>query len=85
MESAKLPKKVLLIFFKGMFDFARHEKIRILLEDAQTGAGAEIDLLATIHSAGTIRGVCKLDFAGSFVFEQWGGGSFSQSSVVLMV
>jgi len=51
-----------------MFHFACHERIKILLEDAQTGARAEIDPLAAIDGAGIIRGACEFASAGSFIF-----------------
>jgi hypothetical protein len=58
----------MLIFLNGMFHFPSHERIRILLEDAQTGTGAEIDSLAAIHGAGIIYRIYEFAFAGSFVY-----------------
>jgi len=40
-----------------MLDFAHHEEIRVPLEDAQAGAGAEIDALTLIVSTGIFCGV----------------------------
>jgi len=68
MESAELPTKVLAIIFKWMFHFASHERIRILLENAQTGLRAEIDSLASVDGAGVIRRVVELASAGGFTF-----------------
>lgn len=79
------PLILTLIFLDGMFHFARHERIRILLEDRQAGAGTEINSLTSIHGAGIIRGAFEFASAGSYVFGQWGGGSFSQILVSLMM
>ncbi len=67
-----------LIFLNGMFHFAQHKCVRILLKDVQTGPGAKVDLLIAIYSAGVIRWVLEFASAGSFVFRQWGDGGFSQ-------
>lgn len=79
------PLILTLIFFDGMFHFARHEKIRILLEDTQAGVRAEIDSLAAIDGAGIFGRFFEFASAGRFVFGQWGGGSISQISVFLMM
>jgi len=68
MESAELPTKVLAISFKWVFDLAGHERIRILLEDAQAGARAEINSLAAIHGTRVFGGVVQFTSAGSFIF-----------------
>jgi hypothetical protein len=51
-----------------MFDFTRHEGIRILLEDAQTGPSAEKDSLAAIGAAGIIFRILEFASAGRFIF-----------------
>jgi hypothetical protein len=43
-----------LIFFAGMFHFACHKWIRILLEDSQAGTRTKINPLAAINGAGVI-------------------------------
>lgn len=68
-----------------MFHFARHERIGVLLEDAQAGAGAEIDSLAAIHGAGIICRVFEFASAGSFIFGWLSGCSLSQVSMILVV
>ena len=68
MESAELPTKVLAIIIQGVFDLAGHEWIGVLLEDAQTGAGAEIDPLAAIHSARVFGRVFQSAATGGFIF-----------------
>ncbi len=74
-----------LIFFDGMFHLARNEWIRVLLENAQAGAGAEINPLAAIDNAGKVCRVFERASADSFIFRRWNGGSFSQSSIFLMM
>jgi hypothetical protein len=51
-----------------MFHLAGHEQIRLLLEDPQTGAGAEIDSLTAIHGTGISCRIFEFAFAGSFVY-----------------
>jgi hypothetical protein len=60
--------KLRLIFLNGMCHFASHERIRCLIEDAQTGTCAKIDSLALINGAGIIHGVFEFASTGSFVF-----------------
>lgn len=69
-----------LIFLDAMFYFASHERIRILLEDAQAGAGAEVDAFTSIHGAGIFGWIFEYPSAGSFIFGQWGASGFSQNS-----
>jgi hypothetical protein len=76
---------LMLIFLDGVFHFASHERIRILLEDAQAGVSTEIESPAAINGAWIIGWVFEFASAGSFVYEQWGGGSFSHISVFVMV
>ncbi len=59
-----------LIFFEWMLHLACHERIGILLEDAQTGTSAKIDSLAAIHGTGILRRVFELTSAGGFIFRQ---------------
>lgn len=72
------PLDLTLIFFDRMFHFARHESIRVLLKDAQAGAGTEVDPLAAIGGAGVICQVFERAAAGRFVFRQWRSGSVYQ-------
>lgn len=53
-----------------MFHIARHERVGILFEDAQAGAGAEVDALAAIVRAGMARGVFDGPPAGGLVFRR---------------
>ena len=85
MESAELPTKVLAIIIQGVFDLAGHEWIGVLLEDAQTGAGAEIDPLAAIHGTRVFGGVVQFTSAGSFIFWQWYRSILCQILVILFV
>ena len=77
------PLFLTLAFLDGMFHLARHERIGILLEDAQAGARAEIDSFSSIQGAGIIRGIFEFASAGRFEFGWWGGGSFSQNNFSL--
>ena len=72
-----------LIFFKGMLHLACHERIGILLENAQTGTSAKKDSFAAIHGAGIFRRVFEFTSAGGFVFRQWGGDRLSHISIFL--
>jgi len=66
-----------------MFHIASHEWIRVLFENAQAGAGAEIDTLIAIDGAGVICRVFEDASAGCFVFGRlscW--DSLSQVSVL---
>ena len=67
-----------LIFLGGMFHFTSHERIRILLKDAQTGAGAEINSFAAIDSAGIIFRVFEFASAGRFIFRCLGCDLYGQ-------
>ena len=58
-----------------VFDFARHERIRVPLKGAQAGARAEIDPLAAIHGARIVGRVIQFASAGSFIFRKGGGRS----------
>ena len=60
----------MLIFLEGMLHFAGHERIRILLKDAQKGAGAEIDAFAAIDDAGVFGEVFQLAATGGFIFRR---------------
>ena len=53
-----------LFLLEGMLHLARHERIRILFEDAQTGAGAKVNSLAAIQRAGIIGRVSEFASAG---------------------
>ena len=67
-----------------MFHFACDEQIRILLENAQAGAGAEIDAFIVIDGAGIIFWVFEDASAGCFIF--WWlccRNNLSQVSVIL--
>lgn len=66
-----------------MLDFPGHERIRVLLEDAQAGARAKVNPLAAIHGTGIIRRVFEFAAAGSFEFRWRGDGSLSQISFIL--
>lgn len=74
-----------LIILEGMVHFARHERVRVLLEDAQAGAGAEVDPLLTIGGAGIVRRVLEFPPTDGFVFRSWNNVSLSQSSVFLVM
>jgi len=67
-----------------MFHFPSHERIRILLEDTQAGAGAEINALAMIHGAGIVFGVFDDTSAGSFIFRRLRWCSENMSQVIVL-
>ncbi len=60
----------MLIFLNGMFHFARHERIRVLFENAQAGASAEIKALSMIDGAGLVFGVFDDTSTDFFIFRQ---------------
>ena len=68
-----------------MFHFPGHEWIRVLLEDAQAGARAEVNSLAAIDGAGVFGGVVQFTSAGSFIFGQWDRSILCQILVILFV
>jgi hypothetical protein len=68
----------------GVFDFARHERIRALREDAQAGLSAKVNPLAAIDGVGIIRGVFEFAAASSFIFRKWSDCSLVQISAILM-
>ena len=67
-----------------VFNLARHERIRALLEDAQAGLFAKVDPLAAIDGVGIIRGVFEFAAASSFIFRKWSDCSLVQISAILM-
>ena len=79
------PLILTLIFLDGMFHFARHERIRILLEDTQAGAGTEINSLTSIHGTRVFGGVVQFTSVGSFIFWQWYRSILCQILVILFV
>lgn len=51
-----------------MFHLSCHEWIGVLLEDSQTGAGAEIDPFAVIDGAGIFGWIFEYAATDSFVY-----------------
>jgi predicted small integral membrane protein len=68
-----------------MFNLACHERITILLKDAQAGTRAKVDLFTAILSAGILRWIFEFATTGGFVFGQWRICSFNQSSFFLLI
>jgi hypothetical protein len=54
--------------FKRVFNLSRHECVGVILENAQAGAGAEVDPLAAIFGAGIFGGVFDFSSTGGLVF-----------------
>jgi len=79
------PRSLRLIVFEGMFHLAGHERIWVLLKDAQAGAYAEINPLFLIYGTGIIRWIFQLAATGGFEFRQRGCSYLSQGSVFLMM
>ena len=65
-----------------MFYFTRHERIGIQIENAQAGAGAEIDPLAVIDRAWVLGGIFERAFAGGF--EYWFRFVLSHGSIAFI-
>ena len=68
-----------------MLNLASHERIRVLLEDAQAGLRAEVNPLAAIHGAGIMHWIFQFTAAGGFIFRWLSGRSLGQISVILMI
>ncbi len=76
---------LIVLFVNWMLDLSRHERIRVLLEDTQTGTRAKVYPLAAINGAGIILRVFEFAAACSFEFKRWADGGSSQISIILFI